>query len=215
MRSLVRNRRWQSHERRQRLRVQDGHRERHGLGQRQQPAHAGDLSDGHPGHGEKHLPIEHPGAANVLRHSRQQGRVHGATPGDGSGRHAQSEYVREGRRSGKEGRVPPLRLVVAARAGPGPRRDHHPRHPLREDVRRELRGRSESHAASQYCVFGRAGRVSEHRHGGRRSDADREVLEEEGIARGKSSCDPAGFRLRQGALRVSAAVSSRSHGCHR
>ena len=67
-----------SYERRQRLRIQDGHRERHGLGQRQQPAHAGDLPHGHSGHGQEHLPVEHPGTADVVRDSRQQGRLHRA-----------------------------------------------------------------------------------------------------------------------------------------
>ncbi len=50
--------------------------------------HAGHLPDGHPGHGQERLPVEHPGPAHVVRDPRQQGRLHRAhaafRPGGGA-----------------------------------------------------------------------------------------------------------------------------------
>src|SRR5450759_5853815 len=48
------------YERHQRLLVQDRDGERHWLRQRQQPAHAVHLPDGHPRLGKEYLPVEHP-----------------------------------------------------------------------------------------------------------------------------------------------------------
>ena len=103
------------HERRERLRIQDGHRERHRLGQCEHAAHAGHLPDGHPGVGQEHLPVQHPGPAHLVRDPREQGRLHGPPRGHRSRRGAQHVHVRPGRRGRAPRRIPALRLIVAAR----------------------------------------------------------------------------------------------------
>ncbi len=65
----------------QRLRAEAGERQRHRLGQRERPADAGDLPHGHPGLGQEPVPVEHPGAADLVRDPRQQGRPRGARAG--------------------------------------------------------------------------------------------------------------------------------------
>ena len=100
---------------RQRLRLQDRHGQRHRLGEREQPAHAGDLPHGHPGHRQKRLPVEHPGAAHVVRDPGQQRRLHGAHAGLRSRRRAEPGHLRERHRRGPAGRLSAVRLVLAAR----------------------------------------------------------------------------------------------------
>ena len=63
------------HESRQRLRVQDRHRQRHRLGVGQRPDHAGHLPHGRAGDGQERLPLEHPGPADVVRDPGQQARL--------------------------------------------------------------------------------------------------------------------------------------------
>ena len=93
-----------------------------GLGERQRPAHAGHLPHGHSRLGQERLPVEHPGPADLVRDPRQQGRPHGARARLRPRRRAQSGDLREGRRRGAPGRLPALRLVVAADAGAHARR---------------------------------------------------------------------------------------------
>ncbi len=62
----------------ERLRDQARQRERHRIGERQQPADAGDLPDGDAGLREEPLPLQHPGPADVVRDPGQQGRTRGA-----------------------------------------------------------------------------------------------------------------------------------------
>ena len=57
----------------QRLRVQARQRQRHRIGERERPAHAGDLPDGDPRLGKEPVPLEHPGPADLVRDPGQQG----------------------------------------------------------------------------------------------------------------------------------------------
>ena len=190
----------------QRFRLQDRHGQRHRLGEREQSAHAGHLPHGHSRHRQERLSVEHPGPAHLVRDPGEQGRLHGASRARRSRRRAQPGDVREGRRRRPRRRLPALRLVLAARRQARARRHHDPRHSVRQDVRRSVRGRPESHAAAQHRVRRRARGAARDRHGHRRRDAAREVREEKIAARRELSRHQARLRLREGELHLSAAV---------
>ena len=60
---------------RQRFRHQDRDRQRHRLGQRQHAADEVDLPQRHPGDGQELLPLQHPGAAHLVRDPRDPRRL--------------------------------------------------------------------------------------------------------------------------------------------
>ena len=128
----------------------------------------------------------------------EQGRLHRAAGARRSRRGTQPGDVRQGRRRGAPRRLPALRFVLAARRQAHSRRNHDSRHSLRQDVRRVVRGRSRSYAPPQHRLRRRTGRVARDRHGHRRRDAAREVLEEARAARRELPRDPARLRLREG-----------------
>ena len=101
----------------ERLRLQDRHRERHRLGQREQPAHAGDLPDGDPGFGQERLPLQHPGAAHLVRDPGEPRRLHRAHPPLRPVRGDEPRHLRARRRRGGARRLPALRLLLAAEPG--------------------------------------------------------------------------------------------------
>ena len=148
----------------------------------------------------------------MVRDPGQQGRLHGASRARRPRRRAQPGDVRQGCRRGARGRLPAVRRVVAARRQVDSRRHHDPRHSVRQIVRRELRGRPQSHAAAQHRVRRRAGGATRVRHGRGERDAAREVRQETRAPRRQLPCDPARLRLREGQLRLSAAISPRANG---
>ena len=99
---------------RQRLRHQDRHRQRHGLGERQHAAHEVDLPQRHPGDGQELLPVQHPGTAHLVRDPRHQGRLRrplrARRPHGGDER----RDLRARREGGRPGRLPGVRLDLAA-----------------------------------------------------------------------------------------------------
>ena len=113
-RSDVRDRARRRPRRRQRLRVQDGHGERHRLGQREQLLMQAIFRMGIPVTGKNIFPSNIQGLPTwyEIRVSKDG---YTARPESRSRRRAQPRDVREGRRGGAPRRLSALRLVLAAR----------------------------------------------------------------------------------------------------
>ena len=167
--------------------------------------------------GQEPLPVEHPGTADLVRDPRQQGRLHRARARVRPGRRAEPGDLRAATSRGAAGRLPALRLDVAARRRRSCAKDITILGvPFGADVRRALRGRPRAHADEEHRVRRRARRAARHRHGRHRADARGEVREEEGAARRRTTTrSSSGYDYATRALRVPAAVPSREDGRHR
>ena len=193
----------------QRLRAQARERQRHRLGERERPADAGDLPDGDPGFGQEPVPVQHPGAADLVRGSRQQERPRVARARLRPGGRDERGDLRPRRQGGPLGRLAALRLELAAgRVAVAPRR-HLPGRAARADVQRDLQGLARADPDEEHRLPGRAGGAARHRHARHRRAARREVLQEEGAARVEPQGAALRLRLREGAPRLPAADPAR------
>ena len=105
----------QSSRPRKRLRRQDRHRQRHRLGQCQRPADEVDLQERHTGDGQELLPVQHPGAADLVRdpgHPRRPPRPRRPHRHHGC---AERRDLRARPGGSRLRRLPHLRLHLAAR----------------------------------------------------------------------------------------------------
>ncbi len=178
----------------------------------QRPDHAGHLPDGHPGHGQERLPVEHPGPADLVRDPGQQARLHRADAALRPDGGAERRHLRQGRGRGAQRRLAALRLVVAARREAAPARHHLPRRAAGRAVQRRLQGRARAHPDEEHRLCRRAGGAARHRHRGHPRADPGEVLEEAGAARLERQGDRARLQLRQGPLRLPAADPARADG---
>ena len=152
----------------ERLRHQARQRQRDRIGEREQPADAGDLPDGHPGLGQEPLPVEHPGPADLVRDPRQQGRSRRARARvRPHGRDERADVRAATSPRSARGGYTHLRLVVAARHGADPRGRDVPRRPARRDVQRRVPRAARAHPDEEHRVRRRARGAARHRHGRR------------------------------------------------
>ena len=127
-------------------------------------------------------------------------------------RRAQRRDLRERRRRSALRRLPAVRLVLAARRQARAARRHLPRHSVGRDVQGRVQGRARAHPDEEHRLRRRAGGAARDRHGDRRQADQGEVRGEEGAARLERQGDRARLRLREGELRLPAAVPSREDG---
>ena len=189
------------------FKVGDGQRYR--LGQRQRAPPPGSLPDGHSRLRQERLPLQHPGAADLVRDPGQPGRLYRAQSRlPARGRDEPAE-LRARRRRGRVRRVGAVRQHAGAGRGAAARRRDFPRGPARRNVRGALRGRPHAHPDEEHHVRGRADGAARHRHGRRDDDAPGEVLHEASPDRRQHEGDRARSRLRARALRLSASDPAR------
>ena len=126
---------------------------------------------GMPGHGQEHLPVEHPGPAHVVRDPRQRRTATSPRPGrvDLDGR-AERRDLRQGRGQVRPGGYLMYDSSWPRRAAARARGHHHPRRAARADLQRDLRGRPRPHAAAEHRLRRRAGGAARDRHGSHRAD---------------------------------------------
>ena len=110
------------------------------------------------------------------------------------------------------GRLAALRLVVAARRSAEAAGRHLPRRAAGRDVQRELQGRARAHPDEEHRLRRRAGGAARHRHRRHPRAAQREVRRQEGADGLEREGRRPRLRLREGALRLSAADPSREDG---
>ena len=193
---------------RQRLRPQAGQRQRHRIGERQLAAHAGHLSDGHPGLGQEPVPLEHPGPAHLVRDPGQPRRPHRALHRLRPDGRDELGDLRARRRRGEVGRLSALRLeLAAARAAGPPRRDLAGR-AAGAFVQRGLRRAARTHPDEEHRLRRCSGRVAGHRHGGGRPVARGAVRAQEGLDGIEPQGGAPGLRLRHRQLLLPAAASA-------
>ena len=111
----------------------------------------------------------------------------------------------EGRPRGESGRVPDLRLDLAALDAAHARGHHDHRRAAREDLQREFRRRAQPHPDEERLLRGRALRAARHRARRDPPAPRRDLREEAGAGRLQHEGRAAGLRLREAAPRVPAA----------
>ena len=121
----------------------------------------------------------------------------------------------QGRARGQPGRLPDLRLDLAACHGAAPRGHRHPRRAVREALQRELRRRAQSHPDEEHHVRGRARGAARDRRRGDPPAPHRELLEEARAGGRQHEGGAARVRLREGAPALPAAAAHRAHERHR
>ena len=137
---------------------------------------------------------------------------HGHTaraPGLRPRRRDERRDLRARRQGGPLGRLPALRLELAARPRARSRGRHLPRRPAGADVQRDLQGLARAHPDEEHRLPRRARGPARRRHGGHRRAARREVLQEEGAARLEPPGAARRLRLRDRELRLPAADPAR------
>ena len=189
----------------QRLRRQVRQRQRLGLGVGQRPLRAGDPADGRAGRRAEHLPVQHPGPADVVRGARHRGRL--ARPPRRRRPHGRDEPadVGQGHRRSRPGRLPVLRLDAGAAAVAVPRGHHDARDAADRHLQRRVHGRAAAPALQEHHLPGRAVGAARHRPGRGREALRRAVQGQGSAARVQPQGVPDGARLRARPLRVSAA----------
>ncbi len=186
--------------------------QRHGFGQRQLPGHEGDLSHGSAGHRQELFSVEHPGPAHLVRNprytrcirrARRAGRHHG---GDECG----NLFARRPRID--FGRIPDLRLHLAAQRTPAARRYHRDPGAPGEAREREFRRSPQPDSPQEHRLCRRAGGLDRCRPGGGQRPFERELRQEAEIAGLEHQGAAIGLRLRQAAPDLPAAAAGRAHG---
>ena len=132
---------------------------------------------------EEPVPLQHPGAADLVRGAGQQGRAHGARAGLRPGHRHERRDLRARRQGGPLGRHAALRLELAAGRRAGAPRRHLPGRAAGQDVQRHLQRFARADPDEEHRLPGHAGGAAGHRHGRHRRAPRGEVLQEEGAAR--------------------------------
>ena len=201
---------------RKRFRPQARQRQRNRIGQRQRPAHAGDLPHGHPGLRQESVPVEHSGPAHLVRDPRQQGRLHRARARlRPDGRDELADL--RARRRARCARAATCCTIRPGRSTATCIRDDVTflGVPLAQMCNDELPRSARAHPDEEHRLRRRAGRRARHRHGRDRAAARREVRRQEGAARIESAALRLGYDYAKRAFRLSAAVPSREDGRER
>ena len=129
----------------------------------------------------QHLPVEHPGAADLVRgagdRSRASRRARRRRP---DGRDEPAD-LRQGRRLDREGRLPVLRFNQADASLALPRRHHGDRRAAHRDLQSRIHRSAPAPAVQEHHLCGRTRRAA--RHGHRRDrEADRRAVPHQGHA---------------------------------
>ena len=129
----------------------------------------------------QHLPVEHPGAADLVRGAHHRGRAsRRARRRRPDGRDEPAD-LRQGRRLDREGRLPVLRQHQAAARLALPRRHHGDRRPAHRDLQSRIHRSAPAPAVQEHHLCRRA--LGDARHGRRRDrEADRRAVPLQGHA---------------------------------
>ena len=160
---------------RQRFRHQVRQRQRLGLGVGERAVRAQPPAHGRAGQPAQHLPVEHPGPADLVRGARQRARLPGAArrrrPDGGD----EPADLGQGPRRDRARRLPPLRQLQADAAGALSRRHPRPRRSPHRPVRDALHRPARAPAAQEHRLRRRAGGDARRRARGHRDAARRAV----------------------------------------
>ena len=197
---------------RQRLLHQDRHRQRHRLGERQHAADEVDLPQRHPGDGQELLPLQHPGPAHLVRDPRHPGRARGALrPDRPHGRHERRDLCAR-RQGGRAGRLPAVRLHLAAAGAAEARRHHRARRAAGAAVQRELQRGAHPHPDEEHLLRRGAGGAARAGPRAHPHAAGRDLRQEAAAGREQHEGHPARLRLRAHALPLPAAAARGEDG---
>ena len=165
----------------QRLRRQVRQRERLGLGERQPALRQVHPADGRAGRLAQHLPVQHPGPADLVRGAGLRGGLAGAARrGRPDGRDEPAD-LGQGPRRDRAGRLPAPRLDPARLPSKFPQRRHGRRHAADRDLQPRLRGPAAAPAVQEHRLRRRARGPARHRPGGGRA-AHRAAVQGQGPA---------------------------------
>ncbi len=202
------NVRQQSSRPRKRLRHQDRDRQRHRLGQCQRPADEGHLPQRRAGGRQELLPVQHPGAAHLVRdprdarrpsRPRRPGRHHGG---------AQCRDLRPRSDRSRLRRLLHLRQHLAASRRCSKRDDiTRDRRAAGAAVQRELPGRAHAHPDEEHLLRRRAGGAVQPGPGHHPRAAGRDLRQEAAAGGRQHEGDPARLRLRARELHLPAAAA--------
>ena len=148
-------------ERHQRLRGEVRHRQRLGLGERQRHFRQDAVPHGHPGQPEEHLPLQHPGPADLVRGAGVGGglsrapRRHRPDGGD------EPADLQGGPGRDRARRLAALRFDAAAHLAA--RRHHRAGRADRRDVRRQVERHAPAPAVQEHGLRRRADGAARHR----------------------------------------------------
>ena len=151
----------------------------------------------------QHLPVEHPGTADLVRGAHHRGRTsRRARRRRPDGRDEPAD-LRQGRRLDREGRLPVLRFDEAPARLALPRRHHGDRRSAHRDLQSRIHRSAPAPAVQEHHLCGRARDAA--RYGHRRDrEADRRAVPHQGHAdRAERACAAPRPRLRDDESRAS------------
>ena len=167
---------------------------------------------GIPVTGKNVFPVEHPGAADVVRDPRRQARLHGADADVRPDGGAQPRDLSEGCPGGPVRRLAVLRLDLAARPASDAAGCDLPRDSARRAVQHAVQGTARAHPDEEHRLCRGAGRAPRHGHRDHPRAPDREVLAQAGADGLEPASRRPRLRLCARALRLSAAHQARGDG---
>ena len=166
---------------RKRLRRPVRQRQRLGLGQRQRAVRALDPAHGRAGRAAQHLPVQHPGPADLVRGAGHRGRPSRRARRHRSHGRDEPADLGQGRRLDRARRLPVLRLHQADAGLEIPRRHHRHRRAADRDLQPRIHRSAPAPAVQEHHLCRRALGAARH---GRRGDreADRRAVQGQGEA---------------------------------